>query len=70
MPLNEESFIARVALRHSLSPEAVRPILRALRSGGGSMSQFRCRRFHSPERSDQFEHYTVSAASPLSAASS
>jgi hypothetical protein len=39
MPLNEESFIARVALRHSLSPEAVRPILRALRSGGGSMSQ-------------------------------
>ena len=40
MPLNEESLVARVALRHSISPEAVRTILLALRSGGGSMAQF------------------------------
>ena len=40
MPLNEESLVARVALRHSISQDAVRTILRALRSGGGSMAQF------------------------------
>jgi hypothetical protein len=40
MPLNEDSLVARVALRHSVSPEAVRTILRALRSGGGTMAQF------------------------------
>jgi len=40
MPLNEEGFISRVSLRHSVSPDAVRTILRALRSGGGSMAQF------------------------------
>jgi hypothetical protein len=40
MPLNEEGFITRVALRHSVSPDAVRTILRALRSGGGTMAQF------------------------------
>jgi len=40
MPLNEERFIARVAIRHSVSPDAVRTILRALRSGGGTMAQF------------------------------
>src|ERR1700716_2854895 len=40
MPLNEQGFIARVALRHSISPDAVRTILRALRSGGGTMAQF------------------------------
>ena len=40
MPLDEESFISRVALRHSISPDAVRTILRALRSGGGTMAQF------------------------------
>jgi hypothetical protein len=40
MPLNEEGFIARVSIRHSVSPDAVRTILRALRSGGGNMAQF------------------------------
>jgi hypothetical protein len=40
MPLNEEGFIDRVSLRHSLSPDAVRMILQALRSGGGTMAQF------------------------------
>jgi hypothetical protein len=40
MPLDEESFISRVSLRHSISPDAVRTILRALRSGGGTMAQF------------------------------
>src|SRR6478735_890070 len=40
MPLNEEGFITRVALRHSVSPDPVRTILRALRSGGGTMAQF------------------------------
>ena len=40
MPLNEESFVARVALRHSISQDAVRTILRAMRSSGGRMAQF------------------------------
>src|SRR5467141_2966602 len=40
MPLNEEGFISRVAVRHSVSADAVRTILRALRSGGGTMAQF------------------------------
>jgi hypothetical protein len=40
MPLDEEGFISRVSLRHSISSDAVRTILRALRSGGGTMAQF------------------------------
>jgi hypothetical protein len=40
MALNEEAFIARVALRNSVSLDAVRTILLALRSGGGSKAQF------------------------------
>src|ERR1700682_6447979 len=40
MPLNEEGFISRVADLHSSSADAVRTILRALRSGGGNMAQF------------------------------
>ena len=40
MPLNEEGFISRVSIRHSVTPDAVRTILRALRSGGGTMAQF------------------------------
>src|SRR3979411_2295667 len=40
MPLNEEAFIARVSIRHSVSADAVRTILRALRAGDGSMAQF------------------------------
>jgi hypothetical protein len=40
MPLNEEAFIDRVSIRHSVSPDAVRTILGALRSSGGRMAQF------------------------------
>ncbi len=40
MPLNEEGLIDSVSIRHSVSPDAVRTILRALRSGGGTMAQF------------------------------
>ena len=40
MPLNEEVLIERVSIRHSVSTDAVRTILRALRSGGGTMAQF------------------------------
>ena len=40
MPLNEEGLIDSVSIRHSVSPDAVRTILRALRSSGGSMAQF------------------------------
>lgn len=40
MPLNEDGFISRVAIRHSVSRDAVRTILKALRSGGGTMAQF------------------------------
>src|ERR1700712_5411408 len=40
MPLNEDGFISRVSLRHSISADAVRVILQALRSGGGRMAQF------------------------------
>lgn len=40
MPLNEEAFIDRFSIRHSVSTDAVRTILRALRSGGGTMAQF------------------------------
>jgi hypothetical protein len=36
---NDESVITRLAIRHSVSPDAVRTILGALRSGGG-MAQF------------------------------
>jgi CelD/BcsL family acetyltransferase involved in cellulose biosynthesis len=40
MPLNEEGLISRISIRHSVSPDAVRTILQALRSGGGRMAQF------------------------------
>jgi hypothetical protein len=40
MPSNEEELISQVSIRHSVSADAVRTILRALRSGGGSMAQF------------------------------
>jgi hypothetical protein len=40
MALDDEGFISRVSIRHSVSADAVRTILRALRSGGGSMAQF------------------------------
>jgi hypothetical protein len=37
---NDDILIARLAAFHSVSPDAVRTILRALRSGGGTMAQF------------------------------
>ena len=40
MSLNEEAFVERVSIRHSVSTDAVRMILRALRSGGGTMAHF------------------------------
>jgi hypothetical protein len=40
MSVNEESLVTRVALSHSISQDAVRTVLRALRSGGGRMAQF------------------------------
>jgi hypothetical protein len=39
MTIIEDGFISRVSIRHSISPDAVRTILQALRSGGG-MAQF------------------------------
>jgi hypothetical protein len=36
----KDGLVARVALRHAVSREAVHTILRALRSGGGTMAQF------------------------------
>lgn len=36
----DEDLIVRLAIRHFVSPDAVRTALRALRSGGGSMVQF------------------------------
>ena len=40
MTLQDDTMIARVALRHRASPEAVRTALDALRSSGGTMAQF------------------------------
>jgi hypothetical protein len=36
----DEALITRLAIRHSVSADAVRTVLRALRSGGGRMAQF------------------------------
>jgi len=36
----EEGLIVRLSARHAVSPDAVRTILDALRSGGGTMAQF------------------------------
>lgn len=36
----ETALVARLAARHGLSRDAVETVLRALRSGGGSMAQF------------------------------
>ncbi len=40
MSLNDDTMIARVALRHNASPDAVRAAFAALRASGGSMAQF------------------------------
>jgi hypothetical protein len=40
MPASDDGFIVRVSIRHSVSADAVRTILRALRTGGGTMAQF------------------------------
>jgi hypothetical protein len=37
---NEEALVYRLSSRYSVSSDAVRTILQALRSGGGSMAQF------------------------------
>jgi hypothetical protein len=38
--MTDEALITRLAIRHSVSADAVRTVLRALRSGGGRMAQF------------------------------
>jgi hypothetical protein len=38
--MTDEALITRLAIRHSVSADAVRTVLRALRSGGGGMAQF------------------------------
>jgi hypothetical protein len=40
MTPSDENLIARFSVRHSVSSDAVRTILRALRSGGGTTAQF------------------------------
>jgi hypothetical protein len=37
---NEDVLVSRLSSRHSVSPDAIRTILQALRSSGGSMAQF------------------------------
>jgi hypothetical protein len=37
---DDEALITRLAIKHSISSDAVRTALRALRSGGGRMAQF------------------------------
>jgi hypothetical protein len=38
--MTDEALIARLAIKHSVSTDAVRTVLRGLRSGGGRMAQF------------------------------
>jgi hypothetical protein len=38
--MTDEALITRLAMKHSVSADAVRTVLRALRSGGGRMAQF------------------------------
>jgi hypothetical protein len=38
--MTDEALITRLAIRHSVSADAVRTVLRALTSGGGRMAQF------------------------------
>jgi hypothetical protein len=38
--MTDEALITRFAIKHSVSTDAVRTVLRALRSGGGRMAQF------------------------------
>ena len=38
--MTDEALITRLAIKHSVSADAVRTVLRALRSGGGRMAQF------------------------------
>jgi hypothetical protein len=37
--MTDEALITRLAMKHSVSADAVRTVLRALRSGGGRMAQ-------------------------------
>jgi hypothetical protein len=41
----EETLIARLAIRHSISTDAVRAVLQALKAGGGRMAQFSHKEF-------------------------
>ena len=45
MSLNDDTIIAKVALRHHASPDAVRTAFDALRKSGGSMAQFSHKEF-------------------------
>jgi hypothetical protein len=38
--MSDEALITRLAIKHSVSADGVRTVLRALRSGGGRMAQF------------------------------
>jgi hypothetical protein len=38
--MTDEASIARLPIRHSVSADAVRTVLRALHSGSGRMAQF------------------------------
>jgi hypothetical protein len=40
MPFRVERLISRIFIRHSISSDAVRIILQALRAGGDTMAQF------------------------------
>ena len=40
MTTSDEELVARLSVRHSVSQDAVRIILQALRAGGGTMAQF------------------------------
>jgi len=42
---SEETLIDRLAVRHSISTDAVRAVLQALKSGGGRMAQFSHKEF-------------------------
>jgi hypothetical protein len=50
----ETALIARLAARHGLSSDAVKTVLRALRSGGGSMAQFSHAEFGATDRSSRY----------------
>lgn len=42
---SEETLIAQLAVRHSISTDAVKAVLEALKAGGGRMAQFSHKEF-------------------------